>query len=232
MRYYGYRYYDPVTGRWPSRDPIGENGGINLYAMVGNNSVNWWDFLGLEEGKDCCVPQRRIDQILEAMEDAHKKVKEKTEFDEKGDPKKYNEAWEKELGFMAGDFSLHSVIDCDCLTGKIKKAAKLLDLCKDDKGGDPRPPLEIPEDDIKPKFRFNPFTGQFEYDITGVPIPTGGNVDIGGGVNSDGYPFVRINVEHEIKWGLTCEFGAEWVVFEGSNGQQFYYIRCKNNVKK
>ena len=23
LYYYGYRYYDPVTGRWPSRDPIG-----------------------------------------------------------------------------------------------------------------------------------------------------------------------------------------------------------------
>jgi hypothetical protein len=23
-------YYDPVTGRWPSRDPIGERGGVNL----------------------------------------------------------------------------------------------------------------------------------------------------------------------------------------------------------
>ena len=44
--YYGFRYYDPVTGRWPSRDPIGERGGINLYAMVGNNSINAWDYLG------------------------------------------------------------------------------------------------------------------------------------------------------------------------------------------
>jgi len=25
--YYGYRYYDPVTGRWPSRDPLAEVGG-------------------------------------------------------------------------------------------------------------------------------------------------------------------------------------------------------------
>ena len=33
--YYGYRYYDPVTGRWPSRDPIEDNGGVNLYGMVG-----------------------------------------------------------------------------------------------------------------------------------------------------------------------------------------------------
>lgn len=44
---YGYRYYDPVTGRWPSRDPIGENGGINLYGMVGNDAVGRWDYLGL-----------------------------------------------------------------------------------------------------------------------------------------------------------------------------------------
>jgi RHS repeat-associated protein len=25
LYYYGYRYYDPISGRWPSRDPIGEN---------------------------------------------------------------------------------------------------------------------------------------------------------------------------------------------------------------
>jgi len=24
--YYGYRYYNPVTGTWPSKDPIEENG--------------------------------------------------------------------------------------------------------------------------------------------------------------------------------------------------------------
>jgi hypothetical protein len=32
---------------WPSRDPIGESGGINLYAFVGNDGVNYWDKLGL-----------------------------------------------------------------------------------------------------------------------------------------------------------------------------------------
>jgi RHS repeat-associated protein len=47
VRYYGYRYYDPVTGRWPSRDPIGERGGLNLYGMVGNDGVGMWDYLGL-----------------------------------------------------------------------------------------------------------------------------------------------------------------------------------------
>ena len=30
--YYGYRYYDPVTGRWPSRDPIGEKAFFDSYT--------------------------------------------------------------------------------------------------------------------------------------------------------------------------------------------------------
>ncbi len=47
LYYYGYRYYDPVTGRWPSRDPIGERGGLNLYGMVGNSLTGRIDYLGL-----------------------------------------------------------------------------------------------------------------------------------------------------------------------------------------
>ncbi len=49
MVYYGFRYYSPKTGRWLSRDPIGEQGGLNLYGMVGNDSLNLVDLLGLEE---------------------------------------------------------------------------------------------------------------------------------------------------------------------------------------
>ncbi len=33
-------FYDPHVGRWVSRDPIGERGGNNLYAMVGNDAIN------------------------------------------------------------------------------------------------------------------------------------------------------------------------------------------------
>ena len=44
---YGYRWYDPVTGRWPSRDPIEERSGVNLYGFVENDGVNLWDRLGL-----------------------------------------------------------------------------------------------------------------------------------------------------------------------------------------
>ena len=46
MYYYGFRYYDPETGRWPSHDPIGEYGGINLYHFVYNNPINDQDYLG------------------------------------------------------------------------------------------------------------------------------------------------------------------------------------------
>ena len=45
---YGYRYYDPVTGRWPSRDPIEEDGGINLYGFVGSAPTCKIDRLGKE----------------------------------------------------------------------------------------------------------------------------------------------------------------------------------------
>jgi len=45
--YYGYRYYMPDTGRWASRDPIEESGGVNLYGFVGNDGVDLVDYLGM-----------------------------------------------------------------------------------------------------------------------------------------------------------------------------------------
>jgi RHS repeat-associated protein len=48
LYYYGYRFYDPLTGRWPSRDPIAEMGGLNLYGFVRNDGINYIDALGLE----------------------------------------------------------------------------------------------------------------------------------------------------------------------------------------
>jgi RHS repeat-associated protein len=47
LSFYGFRFYAPALGRWMTRDPIGEAGGINLYGFVGNNAVNWADPLGL-----------------------------------------------------------------------------------------------------------------------------------------------------------------------------------------
>ncbi len=43
LMYYRARYYDPETGRFVSSDPIGYEGGINLYTYVDNNPVNLTD---------------------------------------------------------------------------------------------------------------------------------------------------------------------------------------------
>jgi RHS repeat-associated protein len=45
--YYNYRYYNPNLGRWINRDPIEEQGGWNLYVMIGNNVNNKMDNCGL-----------------------------------------------------------------------------------------------------------------------------------------------------------------------------------------
>ncbi|EIQ01743.1 RHS repeat-associated core domain protein, partial [Opitutaceae bacterium TAV1] len=44
--YYGHRYHSPSLGRWLSRDPIWEQGGLNLYGMIGNDPVAKIDPLG------------------------------------------------------------------------------------------------------------------------------------------------------------------------------------------
>ena len=48
LYYYRARWYDPQARRFISEDPIGLNGGINLYAYVGNNPVNRIDPWGLD----------------------------------------------------------------------------------------------------------------------------------------------------------------------------------------
>ena len=40
-------YYSPQCGRWTTRDPIEEQGGVNLYAQSNNNIVNHFDAKGL-----------------------------------------------------------------------------------------------------------------------------------------------------------------------------------------
>ena len=84
---YGYRYYDPVTGRWPSRDPLGDkvffesylnkeikglsdedakkkfielkaNTYSNLYLFLKNNAIADVDHLGLVPGLPPCCSRR------------------------------------------------------------------------------------------------------------------------------------------------------------------------------
>ena len=60
--HYEFRVYDPSSGRWLSRDPIGEAGGENLYGFVGNDPVNRVDLFGFEcSGPTCGVANLLMD---------------------------------------------------------------------------------------------------------------------------------------------------------------------------
>jgi RHS repeat-associated protein len=73
LYYYGYRYYNPSTGRWLSRDPLGEQAFLThhcvgqsktvcrlsrmqplnpCYVFVENQPVNFFDLLGLDNGQN------------------------------------------------------------------------------------------------------------------------------------------------------------------------------------
>lgn len=54
LRFYGYRYCSSSVGRWLSRDPLQERGGLALYCFVNNASISSIDLLGLRLGVSEC----------------------------------------------------------------------------------------------------------------------------------------------------------------------------------
>jgi RHS repeat-associated protein len=69
LYYYGYGFYNPLTGRWINRDPIEEKGGLNLYGFVENDGVNEFDVLGLiyarEKGDCTCNDNSKCGEVNE-----------------------------------------------------------------------------------------------------------------------------------------------------------------------
>jgi len=47
LLYYGFRFLAPEMGRWINRDPIGEQGGYNIYEAGNNNMFSHIDYFGL-----------------------------------------------------------------------------------------------------------------------------------------------------------------------------------------
>jgi RHS repeat-associated protein len=58
--YYGFRYYNPCTGRWINRDPMEERGWLALYEMCRNNPLKYVD----TDGRD----------IMDTIEDILKEI--------------------------------------------------------------------------------------------------------------------------------------------------------------
>ena len=54
------RWYDSTIGRWLSKDPIGLEGGLNLYVFCGNDPVNFVDPFGLCEDLPWGVQQDMV----------------------------------------------------------------------------------------------------------------------------------------------------------------------------
>ena len=51
LQYYNYRHLNMLDGRWVNRDPIEEEGGMNVYGACNNDFYNILDFLGSEVAK-------------------------------------------------------------------------------------------------------------------------------------------------------------------------------------
>jgi RHS repeat-associated protein len=63
-----YRAYNPALGRWLSRDPIEETGGLNLYSYVADDPIGRWDELGL------CCDERAINLGLAQLEISYRQA--------------------------------------------------------------------------------------------------------------------------------------------------------------
>lgn len=55
LYYFRARWYDPVSGRFISKDPVGISGGLNLYVFCSDDPVNFVDPLGLFDLKKLVV---------------------------------------------------------------------------------------------------------------------------------------------------------------------------------
>ncbi|MCK9316431.1 MAG: hypothetical protein M0Q48_09865 [Verrucomicrobia bacterium] len=135
--YYGYRYYSPALGRWLSRDPIEEQGGLNLYGFVNNDPVNRWDRLGMwSHSHDCAEDQ--LELLRNTEEGAKKCLAEWSKFfksldnfnyenffygeefknltkENKEEIRSFNEEFKKKIDLISIHFNKNEYeVECEC----------------------------------------------------------------------------------------------------------------------
>jgi hypothetical protein len=65
--------------RWPNRDPIGIDGGINPYAFVANDPINHVDPIGLTLSKEEIEDLKREIELIQKMRELAQKMIENLE---------------------------------------------------------------------------------------------------------------------------------------------------------
>ena len=121
LLYYGYRYYQPIAGRWLNRDPIGEKGGRNIYAFATNDPINRVDYLGLSGCK--CGPD-----ITDLFYDYLRLILPKLQnldSSETGPIDGLNKLWE-----MGGNIDFWYIgVESGCATEKCKRTVYFAGRC-------------------------------------------------------------------------------------------------------
>jgi RHS repeat-associated protein len=150
---YGYRYYDPVSGRWPSRDPIEEQGGLNLYEFVGNNGVGNFDLLGLKLKKGHEIKVKCPRELREPGKGSSAGtivVDEYTIQDGQFELRTGSNKGQHVVGFRANLEMTFNDAKCCCVGGKFRWYQKIVkdnDPTQVDRSGKQ---LTVPRDDTGP----------------------------------------------------------------------------------
>lgn len=132
-------FYDPAAGRWISRDPIEEHGGVNLYGFVGNDGLNSYDVLGqLKAGEEISVNCGLFGKKAWVIKIKKYEISNLSEIVTLSGPNKGN----KYVGFLAtleADFE-ESDPKCCCKNGKYRWYQTITkDTDPDRTGNAPRP---------------------------------------------------------------------------------------------
>lgn len=144
LYYYRARYYDPAAGRFLNEDPIGFNGGTNLYPYVANNPVTGTDAFGFDSDSDYC---RRLREKIENIRQRIQKRRGELDEDPLGLPESCPGDWRNPGLSRRGHRRL---INMDKALLAAREAEYAI-FCKDL----PKPPIPVPSPQRSPQTSTN-----------------------------------------------------------------------------